>query len=178
MDKPHSIIHVLDFSYFPLFGKDKTQGPFQRGGTLAYTAPERIDSKQIGSLKLFLNNSTKAQTSQTSVSNNSIMSEQNPSENSFFSNCMSTTPTTGNRLILKNSTNPQTSPTSTSNKSTISKQEQTENSIYSNFMTTESQFGNSYSSKNSISRTNPTKSVIDGTILGIFKERKYWLLSI
>jgi len=99
---------------------------------MAYTAPERIDSKQIESLKLFLNNST----------------------------------------------NPQMSPTSASNNSTMSKQEPSENSIYSNFMTTESQFGNSYSSKNSISRTNPTKSVIDGTILGIFKERKYWLLSI
>ena len=99
---------------------------------MAYTAPERIDSKQIESLKLFLNNST----------------------------------------------NPQMSPTSASNKSTMSTQEQTENSIYSNCKSTESQFGNSYSSKNSISSINPTKSVTDGTILGLFKERKYWLLSL
>jgi len=45
-------------------------------------------------------------------------------------------------------------------------------------MTKESQTGNSYLSKSSISRTNPLKSVKDGTSLGIFKERKYWPLSL
>ena len=92
----------MTFLIFFLFGKDKTQGPFQRGGTLAYTAPERLDPNQIAFENTSLNNSTNP-TTPTSKCHNSTTSAQEPSESSSFSICMSTTSATNNSYLSKNS---------------------------------------------------------------------------